>query len=333
LLISVVFLASCGNNDDDPAPAPPVVCRLTRETTNGTLTNINGTTTQNRTSTRAYDEKGNLLSFSLNNKYDYSDGNKEIISTSIAYTYDDDGFLVRRVSQDTRTHNGVLQSSQTIDAIFEYKDQRLSKSNHTQAYEGTTIAYSQTYEYDSEGKLIKFSNTSNNGYTKFEYTGNRIQRITYVDAAGNSRSPYIEYNSAGQLVKSIDMDGVNTKERRYEYNTKGELTREEFYIDGKPYLANSYEFDDKVNPSEASNPMPKGHPVFPDIQAHAGHKHNITKIIYYSGKGDTWAEGSTTVNTYQYNANNVPIEQISQSSDFGIPYGSALTTYQYQDCN
>ena len=328
LFIVLLFLNACNDSDDAPAPAHTVVCRLTHQTTNGSFKDG----THNRTSTHAYDEKGNLLSVSINDKYEYSNGNKEIVASSFAYTYDDEGFLVRRVSQDTRSNKDGLTSSQTFDAIFEYKDQRLSKANHTQTYNGTSISYSHMYEYDNEGRLIKFSKTDNS-YTKFEYTGNRIQRITFVDAAGNSRSPYIEYNSAGQLVKSIDMEGGNTKERRYEYNAAGNLVRDEFYNNGKPYQAESYEFDDKVNPGEASNPMPKGHPELPDIQAYTAQKNNITKIVYFGGKGDAWAEGSTIVNTYQYNANNVPIEKISKSSDFGIQYASELTTFQYQDCN
>ena len=329
----VVLLGACDNSSDDPAPpAPPVVCKLTHQTTNGTLTNTNGTTTQNRTSTYTYDQNGNILGVSVNNKYEYSDGNKEITSSSFAYTYDDDGFLVRRVSHDTRSNKDGLTSSQMTDAIFEYKDQRLSQVNHTQTYNGTTITYSHMYEYDSEGRLIKFSST-NKDYTKFEYTGNRIQRITYVDAAGNSRSPFIEYNANGQLVKSIDVEDGITKERRYQYNAAGDLIRDELYYNGKPYVGYTYEFDDKINPGAASNSRPKGHPEFPGIQAYTGQKHNITKIVYFGGKGDAWAEGSTVVNTYQYNANNVPVEKISKSSDFGIQYASELTSFQYQDCN
>ena len=329
LFIVLVFLNACEESDDAPAPAPPVVCRLTHQTTNGTFKDG----THNRTSTHAYDEKGNLLSVSINDKYEYSNGNKEIVASSFAYTYDDDGFLVRRVSQDTHSNKDGLTFSQTFDAIFEYKDQRLSKANHTQTFNGMSITYSHIYEYDSEGRLVKFSKTEDNSYTKIEYTGNRIQRITFVDAAGNSRSPYIEYNSAGQLVKSIDMEGGNTRERRYQYDAAGNLVRDEFYNNGKPYQAESYEFDDKVNPGEASNPVPKGQPVLPDIQAYRGQKHNVTKIIYFGGKGEAWAEGSTIVNTYQYNAHNVPIEKISKRSDFGIQYASELTTFQYQDCN
>jgi YD repeat-containing protein len=330
LFVVLATLGACDRSEDEPAP--PVVCKLVRQTSNGTSQSLGVTTTFNRTFSHSYDAKGNKLSSSSEQKYEYSNGNKESNSSSTAFTYDDDGFLVRRVSQETRSNKDGLVSSQSTDSEYEYQTGRVSKANHTQTYNGTTITFTQLYEYDSEGRLIKFS-AANNEYTKFEYAGNRVQKITYVDGAGNSRSPFIQYDADGRLVKSIDTRNTTTTEWRYEYNTSGDLVRYEQYINGKPSNAAAYEFDDKVNPNQVVQAPFKGHPEFPDIQAYPDYKHNTIKIIYYGGNDDKWAEGSTITNTYQYNANGVPIENISKSSDFGIQYASELTTYQYQDCN
>lgn len=330
--VAAIFSHACNNSDDEPAPALPVVCRLTTQTTNGS---IGTTATFKRSSINTYDEKGNKISLSIDHNYDYTNGDKEIITGSTAYTYDDAGFLLRRVNQETKSDKDGLVSTSSYDIAFEYQNERLSKENFTGAYNGATTSYSLLYEYDSEGRIIKYSNTKSNAYNKYEYAGDRILRITYVDAVGNSRSPFIEYNSKGQLVKSIDTQNANTTEWRYEYNTEGDLIRNERHVNGKPYEAVTFEFDNKVNPYKVTSAPFRGHPEFPDIQAYPDYNHNVTKTTYYSGNAaGQWEQGSTSVNTYTYNSNDVPTENISKTFDkLGAQYSSELSTLQYQGCN
>lgn len=140
-------------------------------------------------------------------------------------------------------------------------------------------------------------------------------------------------NSNGQLTKSIDMEGGHTKERRYDYNADGDLVREEFYIDGKPYQATSYEFDDKVSPSAASNPRPKGTRNFrisKPIRVRNTTSPNlyITAEMVTNGLKDQGLSIRISIMLTMFRK-----KKISKSSDFGVQYASELSTYQYQDCD
>lgn len=341
-IFTIIVLAGSCSSKDDPAPVapeviPPVACKVKSQTVSGTgRESATVTFTYNFIYTFSYDESGNQVGSNSSYKYTYSDGKTQMSTNSISNQYDKDNFLIRRVSQYNATGKDGATSNSNTNSEYTYNEGRLSKTTHNINDNGKLSNYSFSYEYNAEGKLTKLSTTYDNSYTKYEWNGDKLQKMTYVDQVGNSTSPFLEYNSAGLLVKSIrTYGGGSTDEYRYQYDNSGQQVRFERYINTKPSSAYAYEYDDKVNPNGQLYPTPKGHPKIPDTQAEYVYKSNQTKFTYYAGDAVTgaWKTENTTIYTLDYNAQNLPVEIISQTLDKdGIQTGTTRTTYEYIDC-
>ncbi len=336
LFIGVVtFFGSC-NSSDDPAPPAAAMCKVQSQSGSGTGNeSATVTYTYNYVFSYTYDAKGNHVGTTSTYNYTYSNGKTATSSSSSSRQFDDNGFMLREISQYNSTDKDGVVSNQSNNTDYKYENDRLSKQNTTYTSNGVTKAYSLSYEYDTDGKLVKFSNTYDNSYTRYEYSGNKIQKATRVDAYGNSNSPFLEYNQNGLLVKSIETRSSITEENRYEYDAEGQQIRYERIINGKPYQASSDEYDVKENPNKLLYARPKGHPNVPWTQPEYAPKHNLIKSTNYSANATTsqWEISGTVIYTYDYNSKDLPVDVTSKNLDkAGAQLFSNRYTYQYQDC-
>lgn len=338
--ILLVVILSCSSSEEDPAPVPnnnppPTVCRVKSVTSNATG-RYDATTnyTLNYTLTYSYDESGNMTNSTASYNYSFSDGKTSTSSSSTNNQFDSEGFLIRSIGSYNSTDKDGKVSNHTRNSDYEYKDGRLIKEINKTVDDGKPKDYSFGYEYDTEGRLIKFVNGYHNSYTKFEWNGNKLQKLTNVDAYGNSESPFLEYNQDGLLVKSIETYGGGTDESRYTYDSDGNMTRSERYINTKPASATSYEFDGKENPFKASYENLKGHPTVPRAQPEYAPKQNLTKLSHYNATtAGQWELSSYSVYTHDYNARNLPVEIVTKNMDKdGKETSTQRESYEFQDC-
>jgi YD repeat-containing protein len=330
IIICGIAFNACDNSDGDEIPE--VTCRLISSTIHGTTKGVNTTSSYDHELTYTYDERGNRLSSRLNSQQNSSDGTKTGQSSTTNFEFDKDGFLTRRLSQDSWINNGVT-TSQSYDIRYEYQNDLVTKQTVIYTTGGISRTTTYKYEYDNDGRFIKFLNLNDNSYQEYDYLNNHVVKITFVDALGSATSPYLEFNSNGQLLKSIIMDGATTQEYRYTYNGNGMLVRMEVYKNGKAEQAVEYEYDNKTHPSK-SEPLLKGHPKFPQTQAYVGHEHNVIKTTNYKGnEAGGWQLSATFLHLLEYNSNDLPIRNITKYLDhLGQEYASENIVMEYQ-CN
>lgn len=335
LVTIFVFLLACSNGDD---PSPPVekFCRIVSETStsSGPFT-PDITFTHNVTNTNAYDERGNNTNKGFTNTYNYSDGKTLRSSSTHNQEYDTNDFLQRTFVQNSTTYLDGQTTNSSADVRYEFADNRVSKANSISTSNGIATTSSTSYEYDSQGRLIKLTN-NNNSYAQFEYIGDHGYKITRVDKNGNSSAPFIEFNAAGLIVKSIvtDIENQSTTEHRFEYNADELEIRRETYFDGKPFNAEEKEYDTKKHPYAKSFPAPKGHPAIPSTLPSPNYKHNVTKLTRFTGNvgNGQWDLKEVVTYTYEYNSQDLPVKVTAKTKDKDGVETTETTILEYQDC-
>ena len=345
VLLGTVMIFSCQN--DDPAPAPVTTptptptpttaqCKVQTQSISGTGRESETVTyTYDFVFTYTYDNKGNQTGQTGTYKYKYSDGKMETSSNSTSNQFDANDYIIRRVTQSSSTRKDGTASNSSTNVEFTYADDRLIKEDYIMVDNGKPRNFNFSYEYNTEGKVTKMSNTYDNSYNKYEWNGNKLQKMMRVDQYGNINSPFLEYNNDGRLVKSIETSGGSSDEMKYQYDADGQLVRYERYINSKPSSAYASEYDNKENPSRQMYPKLKGHPSVPRVQADYELKHNVIKEMSYNGDPVTgeWKINSTTLYTLDYNNKNLPTEVVGQRlDDKGIQKNTNRTSYVYQDC-
>jgi hypothetical protein len=340
LLVGALF--SCQKDDPEPAspapliPTPSVQCKVKKQSTSGMgRESATVTYTYDFVFDFTYDERGNQIGKTGTYKYKYSDGTMVASSNSTSNQFDANDYIVRTVVQSSSTNRDGTSSNSTTNIEFTYADNRLVKQDYSTVDNGKPRNFAFSYEYNSEGKLTKTTSTYDNSYAKYEWNGNKVQKMTRVDQYGNTNTPFLEYNNEGRLVKSIETRGGLTDEFRYQYDANGQQVRFERYINSKPSSAYATEYDTKENPSKQLYANYKGHPIVPGTQAEYEYKNNIIKNISYDGDSVTgeWKVGNTTLYTYDYNNKDLPIEVVGQGLDeSGMQTSTTRTSYTYQDC-
>jgi hypothetical protein len=341
IVLCVLVIFAC-SKDADPEPevtppnVQPTVCKLTTITTNSAgKYDATKNYILNYTLTYGYDEKGNLVSSTSSYNYKFSDGKTSTSTSSTSNQFNDDGFIIRSLYSGNSTNSDGTVSNYTRNTDYQYDNGRLIKEINATADNGKAKDYTFSYEYDGQGQLTKVNNGYDNSYTKYEWSGNKMQKMTTVDAYGNSESPFLEFNQDGLLVKSIETYGSSTDEMRYTYDTRGNNVRTERHINSKPSSAWTNEFDGKKNPYTPTYAKFKGHPVVIRIQPEYAPKENITKSSYYQANAvsGAWELSNSSVNTYDYNGQDFPVDQITKNFDkTGIETSTRRESYEYQGC-
>jgi antitoxin component YwqK of YwqJK toxin-antitoxin module len=335
-IVALALATSC--KDDDGANDPDdATCLLTKKTVNARL--YIGTPdeyTYIAVFAYNYDEKGNQTESSTQYNNTYSNGKKSTSASKASMQYDADNFLVRTERVYNSTDADGLSSTSLASEEFTYADGRLTKRTVTSTDNGKSASFVNQYEYDAEGKLIKYSNTYNNSAMTFTYSGKIVQKITVTDAGGNVTSPFVQFNDKGALVKSIDTRGGSSDENRYEYTADGQIAREERYINGKPSSATIYEYDTHRNPDWYTYARPKGHPVLPDIRANYIWINNVVRVTYlgHNAEETDFETAASSFYVYDYNAKGFPTAHtLTTSNAAGAPQSTNTVTYEYINCN
>jgi hypothetical protein len=335
LLIILVAMDSC-SSDNDPAVAGQPACQLVRQTSTVNATYAGDVTYVSKAIySWTYDDRGNIIGSTNTSNATFSDGKTAQSTYSTNYQFDNENFLVRTVSQSNSLNRDGTTYKSNSNEEMTYENGRLIKDAYTSSANGTPQNYAVAYEYDAGGKLIKYINTYDNSTTVIEYNGATVTKLTRTDAAGNTTSPFLQYNDKGWLIKGIEYTGGYADENRYEYTTDGAVLREERYIDGKPSSGNVYEYDNKVNPSYFMYANPKGHPIVPSTRANWSYKHNYTKYTGLDAAADNtgWVTRATGIYLYDYNDKGFPTGYTTKTVDSkGVELSSEVVTYEYANC-
>lgn len=339
ICVLLVTAAACGNDDNDNTPDSSQLpaCMLARQVNTFTGVPYDGDITYNAQfeSTYSYDEAGNLIGQTSDTKYDFSNGMKSTLRTAITHTYDQDGYRTRTVSQFNATDQEGKSTFDTNDDSFTYENGRLVKRNISYVGDGGTRNYTDQYQYNETGLLVKMLWGNDNSVWEFEYAGNTVSKITQTDAAGNKTSPLVQYNSAGLLIKTILTGNGYTSERRYSYTDDGLIARDEWFENGLKRSATAYEYDNKEHPNAYVYGKPKGHPFIPSTQPSVIYKHNALKTSFLdpSGDGTGWQVRQIDVRDFSYNDKGYPTEFTSKSMDGnGKNLYTSKSTFEYSRC-
>lgn len=334
LIVSLGMETSCKDDDGDAEPAAETACRITKESSTSRV--FIGTPEEySYTSvfTYTYDDKGNQIENTIVNNNTYVDGKKSTSTSNTSMQYDADGFLLRSVQQSSSTDKDGIVNNAVYNHEYTYENGRLIKDAVTSTTNGTPSSYVSQYEYDSEGKVIKYSNTYNNSSVAITYSGKIIQKFTMTDGSGNVTSPFVQYNEKGWLTKSIETWAGGTDEFRYEYTSEGQIAKEERYINSKPSSGTIYEFDTKENPALYRYKQ-KGHPTLPSVRPNFIQIHNITRATYLESNADGtgFQPRGSSLYTYDYNAKGFPTNYSITTTLGGKVDGTLSVTTEYANC-
>lgn len=92
--------------------------------------------------------------------------------------------------------------------------------------ESSLVVHTLNYEYNSNGKLSKYTNTYINGSsykTEFTQNNNKLSIKYYRNSVFQSQYT-VDLNSIGNIISEIRNDGVDSIPFWYEYNSDGYLT-------------------------------------------------------------------------------------------------------------
>lgn len=153
-----------------------------------------------------YSAKGNLLSWT-------------------EYIYNEDGWKSAETAYDA---DGKIQTHSEI----EYDGGNMTSWT---CYDGDDKQqYQETYEYDENGFMVKETHTEDTMSYSFDIevdeNGNETKRTMTDDSEGSALVTEMNYNSAGLLIKSTELEGGKAQNwTEYDYDANGNLIRQTLY--------------------------------------------------------------------------------------------------------
>lgn len=335
IVSAIIVVTACNNDDDDPQPDVPA-CMLTSVVSVGTNYQDGvAVQTYTRSQTYQYDDNGNLLEAAHGYIVVNSGGSVGDQQMKNIYEYDADGFVVYASYVSAITlFNGQVQTVTNTDR-YTYENERLSMvaSNHL-SNDGSIIDTTR-YTYDTEGKLLKYTHTSNSAEITIAYEGKRVIGYTTTYASGYAYEVTFEYNAQGRMVKSKAFSPFGSDERRYEYTSEGLVAREELYYSAGSYIANVYTYDAHQNAVAYPMRSRKGMLEVPNTIVPDSYKHNYltTQLLTGDGNGG-WQDGYLYKYEYTYNDKDFPVTYARTATDAnGIKISSETATFEYANCN
>lgn len=211
--------------------------------------------------TATYDDRGNMLTREMitywsgqtqtsKNSYTYDDRNRVLTERSenesyweeTAYTYDEQGYLIRESYNDSYNDKHEITYTYTEQGNLETKTCDYAKSNHGD--------YTQTYTYDASGNKIAEDYRETGGFHRhIDYTydenGNLLKEKMHTAVTTYT------YDDRGNLLKRRYEDHRSNssywEEELYTYDDRENvLTWEQKYSDGD-WHKYTYTYDDKGN--------------------------------------------------------------------------------------
>ena len=311
------------------------------------------------TTVYVYDERGNVLSTTdpygnkVVNTYDEQDNlltTTDALGNTTTHTYDTLGNLTQTVAPDGTSINLTYTQDTLVSGINDSNGKSMLKVGYDDKGRLTTLTDANNnaivYSYTDDGKLVgladsigqiqkitydsdgNIASTTNGEGESAYYTYDESGRVLSInirrmeDGDELSFTSYYSYNSAGEVVSTVDNAGnavhyeydsngnntavVDSKGRRftYEYDTRGNMIRAN-YPDG---TFEAFEYDANDNNITATS------------------RSGLTTEVSYDKLNrpvkTSYADG--TYESYEYDANGNVISVTD--------YAGATTTYEYDSC-
>ncbi len=151
------------------------------------------------------------------------------------------------------------------DTYYEYNEYgKITYEYHT----SPSVAYSYTYEYDENQRLIK---------------------TQYDSDSGKQSIKLYEYDAVGNLIKQTDINGDTVYVTSFEYDVRGNMTR---VVSENPNIIIEYKYDDANNLLETIVKNKDGEVTESSFSEYDSNNRLIRHTIKY--------ESGTQVNIYEY---------------------------------
>ena len=183
-----------------------------------------------------YNPDGNSVLDSTHYLYDEMDKIKKIIypgGNSEEFIYDKAGNLVEKREPDVAGN---------MVKTYEYSYYPLGRLESVREYEGNNQPYTTEYQYNFDGKLLKFTNANGKTIT-YNYNGGNLIFIHYPDSTVDSLG---YYPCCGMLHFKKDREG---KVKEFIYDIRHRLTKKLYYTsltdfnNHTPYDSVMYEYN------------------------------------------------------------------------------------------
>lgn len=311
LLVFLILIIGCDNDNPEKTENSGQACRIitinssSQGKVDPTLTHYTSSSTQ-----YTYDDANNQAGSTYEYKRQYGDGKEETAKLVIANDYDD-GILTRRITESESKNIDDLVTTVTTTEEYFYDNQRLTRIETEEVGNGNTIARIATYEYDEDGKVIKYS-MSDGSYKTIEYNGATISKVTTVTPAGKEIVRTYQYNTGGFLFSVVE-SGTQEQEHRYEIDDYGQVKRGEFYVDGQRQYAFTQTFDTKESALKLTSLTVEEQPFIPETYPAIIHRNNITKSEYFLPNEDftEWVLTGSEEHVFDYTVDNYPIKRLT----------------------
>ncbi|MCR4880856.1 MAG: hypothetical protein K6A44_02775 [bacterium] len=274
------------------------------------ITTIEDNASETTTSVKEYDTNGFLVAERIDEVGKYS--SEDNMSRQIAYTYDADGYMTRKVVTGTNAHtetytyhdnNNVASYTNTSPTggttLINYDNKgKITTKTTTRGEDSVT----ETYTYTTNGSIAQI-NSSDGSYTHYTYDAKgMLSGIATKESEGTEKTETYTYDSAGRLSK-IEIDGEVKKE--ITYDSKGVKLTE------KEYVAESSYYGMYTVPA---------HTIEKRYNSHGQITYDST---VYTPEGDYY---KTTSTTYEYDSTNGNLlKQEKKDKD-----GNVIERYTYE---
>ncbi|MEO6283716.1 MAG: hypothetical protein ABIN80_27690 [Dyadobacter sp.] len=272
--------------------------------------------------------------------------NRSTNQRKYAFTYDGQGFLKQMIATKSfivKTTGGYYEGNsgpfknaskitvETTDFTYESDHVASSTLKNVTTFIGdqqspveTTVISKRVYQYDSNGKTITSTETSEGGSTSVTTYANGV-RASNVFTSTKGDKQTINYNDKGLAIKYIfSVGGFNLG-----YDTNGNLTSVESIVDNKAIFKQEFKYDNHPNPDNLIPLKFKGIPdPIPTIQSTDG-VNNLVEEKTTNFQNNNLV--SVNKFSYQYNAAGYP-ESLTSMPDPNPDKLSWTTNYRYQNC-
>ena len=323
-LISLcIILGGCGGNSD---PTPTPLCQLAAVSVSrpasGNVSGLSQNTNYTYQNDRLIKVQESSMSGSGSNQYSSN--------STTDYILNADGFVTSSTRNSTVSYNGGSQSPNSSTTIYEYTDEKLTKSVET--ITASTITYiTKTYEYDGQGKIKKHTIRTgiNSGMAVYSYTDGVLVGVQSVSIGGVVMGAYEVLNGR---VSVVPPGIVGASRTEYTYDTQGrQIKRSSLY----GLITMSYsktQYANIRNPNEAI-PVFRGWPTIANVYGTGEMRATIENYLLI-GSDLTMTDKSDFA--YQVNSQWFPTTVTENYTPLSANNGTAnvvTTTYTYQNCN
>gem|GEM_PF-4989612 len=331
LLISL-FNCSKSKNVEEPKPNETEGCKIVGRVYETTSYDALGNITSNPAKwERNHTLNGKLAPVKTEESYQSSDGGKIVIKRNYItfYEYDADDLLTSTKSNGIYTSwqgGGYVSSYDTVSNFSKYQDKRL-----VEVSAGKSSATSK-YEYSTDGKLIKFITTGDNGNKITKTYSNGV----LTDVTESKPSPDLEmtYNKMGfqSVAKYKDI----LLEYRYSYDIAGNLIKREMYSKDILQSYADYVYN-APNLQRKADINFKGHPIIPSLVGADARLLKQTTTFSRRANGGDFVKTGQSDYVYEFNStgyyNSLRVNSITYKTD-GLVQSStkSVETFIYQNC-